>query len=63
MTSTELKGKLARWALLLMEYDFKITYRAGTLQMHVDTLSRTRSAAGFPPSSASWHSGSGGGRG
>jgi len=46
MSSTELKGKLARWALLLMEYDFRITYRAGSLQGHVDALSGTRSEAG-----------------
>lgn len=46
MESTQLKGKLARWALLLMEYDFEILYRAGTQQGHVDALSRMRSVQG-----------------
>jgi len=31
MGTGDLKGKLARWALLLMEHDFTITYRAGTI--------------------------------
>jgi len=46
MGTGDLKGKLARWALLLMEHDFTITYRAGTLQGHVDALSRIRSVDG-----------------
>lgn len=30
MTTQKLKGKLARWSLLLQEYDFKVEHRAGT---------------------------------
>ena len=33
-------GKLARWALMLMEYNFKVVHRAGLVNMDVDGLSR-----------------------
>ena len=40
MTSDKLTGKLARWALILQEYDFTIQYRAGTHNANADGLSR-----------------------
>ena len=40
MTSDKLTGKLARWALILQEYDFTIQYRAGTNNANADGLSR-----------------------
>jgi hypothetical protein len=39
MESDKLIGKLARWALMLMEYDFKIVHRAGLVNMDADGLS------------------------
>ena len=38
--SDKLTGKLARWALLLQEYDFKVVHRARLVNMDVDGLSR-----------------------
>ena len=38
--SVHKSGRLARWALQLMEYDFTITHRAGKKSLHVDALSR-----------------------
>ena len=35
-----LTGRLARWALLLQEFDFKIRYRPGSKNTNADTLSR-----------------------
>jgi hypothetical protein len=40
MESDKLTRKLARWALMLMEYDFKVVPRAGLVNMDVDGLSR-----------------------
>ena len=40
MTSDKLTGKLARWALILQEFDFTIQYRPGTSNANADTLSR-----------------------
>jgi hypothetical protein len=40
MESNKLTGKLERWALILMEYDFKVVHRAGLVNMDVDGLGR-----------------------
>ena len=40
MTSDKLTGKLARWALILQEYDFTIQYRPGVTNANADGLSR-----------------------
>jgi hypothetical protein len=36
MELDKLTGKLARWALMLMEYDFKVVHRAGLVNMDAD---------------------------
>lgn len=51
MTSDKLTGKLARWALILQEYDFTVSHRAGTANMDADGLSRNPN----PSSSDSTH--------
>ena len=40
MTTPELQGQYARWALLLQEYDFKILHRPGKDNANADALSR-----------------------
>ncbi|OWY92964.1 LOW QUALITY PROTEIN: Gag-pol Polyprotein [Phytophthora megakarya] len=40
MTSTNLTGKLHRWALTLQEYDFDVEYRPGNTNVVADALSR-----------------------
>ena len=40
MTTTKLTGKLARWSLLLQEYDFTVEHRKGVENTNADCLSR-----------------------
>ena len=40
MTTTKLTGKLARWSLLLQEYDFTVEHRKGVDNTNADCLSR-----------------------
>ena len=40
LTTQKLTGKLARWSLLLQEYDFTVEHRAGTDNTNADCLSR-----------------------
>ncbi|OWZ09359.1 protease, Reverse transcriptase, ribonuclease H, integrase [Phytophthora megakarya] len=39
MTSTNLTGKLHRWALTLQEFDFEVHYRPGSMNVVADALS------------------------
>ena len=39
MTTQKLAGKLAKWSLLLREYDFKVEHRAGIDNTNADCLS------------------------
>jgi hypothetical protein len=38
MTNDKLTGKLARWALILQEYEFKVIHRHGITHQNVDTI-------------------------
>lgn len=40
MAKREVSSKIARWALLLQDYDYVIEHRSGTRMTHVDALSR-----------------------
>ena len=40
MTNDKLTGKLARWALILQEYDFDVVHKAGTAHLDTDGISR-----------------------
>ena len=40
MTTQKLTGKMARWSLLLQEYDFTVQHRAGVDNTNADCLSR-----------------------
>ncbi len=40
MTNDKLTSKLARWALILQEYEFKVIHRLGITRQNVDTMSR-----------------------
>mgnify|MGYP007067643844 CR=1 FL=1 len=47
MLKQYLTGKLARWTLLLQEFEFDIQHRLGTQHAIVDYLSRIEDAAGY----------------
>ncbi|GBM54064.1 hypothetical protein AVEN_247679-1 [Araneus ventricosus] len=40
MSKKDISSKIARWALMLEEYDYVIEHRQGTRMRHVDALSR-----------------------
>ena len=41
MQNDKLTGKLARWSLMLQEYEFEVIHRAGTANGNADALSRS----------------------
>jgi hypothetical protein len=55
MESNKLIGKLTRWALILMEYDFKVVHRAGLVNMDVDGLSRNPIPSQADAIGTRWH--------
>ncbi len=40
MTNDKLTGKLARWVLILQEYEFKVIHRPSITHQNADTMSR-----------------------
>jgi hypothetical protein len=40
MTNNKLIGKLAHWALVLQQYEFKVIHRPGITHQNTDTMSR-----------------------
>jgi len=40
MTNDKLTGKLARWALILQEYEFKVIHRPSITHQNANTMSR-----------------------
>jgi hypothetical protein len=55
MESDKLTGKLARWASMLMEYDFKVVHREGLVNMDADGLSRNLVPSQADAIGARWH--------
>lgn len=55
MESDKLTGKLARWALLLQEYDFEVVHWAGITNLDADGLSRNPSPSEEILTGARWH--------
>ncbi len=39
MTNAKLTRKLARWVLILQEYEFKVIHRLGITHQNLDTMS------------------------
>ncbi|OAE26657.1 hypothetical protein AXG93_3490s1010 [Marchantia polymorpha subsp. ruderalis] len=55
MESDKLTGKLARWALILQEYDFQIVHRSGVANLDADGLNRNPYTTQEDDIGAMWH--------
>ena len=55
MESDKLTGKLARWALLLHEYEFEVVHKARVKNLDADGLSRNPSPLQEDLTRARWH--------
>lgn len=55
MELDKLPSKLARWALLLQKYDFKVVHWAGITNLDADGLSCNPSALEEDLTRAIWH--------
>ena len=55
MESDKLTDKLARWALLLQEYDFEVVHRAGITNLDADGLSCNPSPSNEDLTGTRWH--------
>ena len=55
MKLDKLTGKLARWTLLLKEYDFEVVHCAGITNLDADGLSRNPSPSDEDLTGAKWH--------
>jgi hypothetical protein len=53
--SDKLTGKLVRWALMLMEYDFKVVHKASLVNTDVDGLSRNPIPSQADATGTRWH--------
>ena len=55
MESNKLTGKLARWTLLLQEYNFEVVHRVGITNLDAGGLSRNPSPSKEDLIGAKWH--------
>lgn len=55
MESDKLTRKLARWALILQEYDFQVIHRPGVANGDADELSRNPCTSQQDGTGARWH--------
>ncbi|PTQ33208.1 hypothetical protein MARPO_0091s0058, partial [Marchantia polymorpha] len=55
MDSDKLTGKLARWDLILYEYDFQVVHRPGVANLDADGLSRNSCTSQEDDTGAKWH--------
>ena len=58
MQTNKTTGKLARWSLLLQEYDMKVLHKRGVLNTNADCLSRfPKNAPSYEPPLPDWNKG------
>ena len=55
MDSDKLTGKLARWALMLQEYEFQVVHRAGSVNLDADGLSCNPCPSQQDTTGTRWH--------